>query len=170
MVFLYYEDLFKPLDRLLLLSIALEVEEIAMTLCQSPAISKECWMSLSESRRDKAIEKFKELYGRAPELDYTSEKPFEGDTDKRGNIGKLIAGTQLADRGTMIRKKKLIVQSDLFKVKAIFEKLEKVRNRCAHCSNQLELAKLLPIDRLKDFINSAGLIRRSLVAAIEKRE
>jgi len=48
---LFYRDLFKPLGRLAFLALALEIEDQALTLCQSAPLNQKCWLSISENRR-----------------------------------------------------------------------------------------------------------------------
>lgn len=65
---LFYRDLFKPLGRLAFLALALEIEDQALSLCQSVPINEKCWLSISENRRYKATDLFKRRYGREPKL------------------------------------------------------------------------------------------------------
>jgi hypothetical protein len=65
---IFYKDLFKPLPPLAFLALALELEDQALSLCQSKPIHKSCWLSISDNRKRKAIELFKLRYGREPKL------------------------------------------------------------------------------------------------------
>lgn len=69
----FYRDLFKPLGRLAFLALALELEDQALTLCQSAVINERCWQSISDNRKRKAIELFKLRYKREPKLDGASQ-------------------------------------------------------------------------------------------------
>jgi hypothetical protein len=53
---LFYKDLFKPLGRLAFLALALEIEDLALRLCQATSVIEDCWQSISENRRRKAAE------------------------------------------------------------------------------------------------------------------
>ena len=92
--YLWYRHLFHPVGRLALLALALEIEEQALRLCQHPPYRQDAWQSISDSRRRKAIEVYRHRYGRE------SEAPK--------HIDRLIDCTQLADKGTMIWKRKVI--------------------------------------------------------------
>jgi hypothetical protein len=63
---LFYRDLFKPLGRLAFISVALEIENMALKLCQTPENSERCWHSISDNRKRKAFELFKARYKREP--------------------------------------------------------------------------------------------------------
>ena len=56
---LLYRDLFRPLGRLAFLALALEIEDQALTLCQSVPLRDRCWLAISDNRKQKAIELFK---------------------------------------------------------------------------------------------------------------
>ena len=62
---LFYSDLFKPLGRLAFLALALEIEDLALKLCQASYVIERCWLSISDSRRRKAVELFQFRYKRA---------------------------------------------------------------------------------------------------------
>jgi hypothetical protein len=94
---LRYRDLFKPPGRLAFLALALELEDQALKLCQSASFAESCWLSLSEKRRQNAVELHKQRHG--------SELLQR---DKRQPIRALIACTNLVDKAQMLWKQKLI--------------------------------------------------------------
>jgi hypothetical protein len=101
---LYYRDLFKPLGRIAFLALALEIEDQALTLCESLPIIERCWLSISDNRRRKAIEVFKNRYKREPRSDGGVSDPFRGLQGKRVVPDRvlLIECTNLVDKATMI--------------------------------------------------------------------
>jgi CBS domain len=142
---LRYRDLLHPLGRLAFLALALEIEDQAMRFCQFRPIREHCWHSLSENRRSKAIELFKQRYKRAPRPEKDAHR--------------LIECTNLVDKATMIWKQKLIGQARRSEVLGFFENLRTVRDRCAHPGGE---SYPLPQDKLADFVKSAKSIRTSL--------
>jgi hypothetical protein len=88
--YLEYSHLFHPVGRLAFLALALEVEEQALRLCRHPPFREDAWQSISDNRRHKAIELYRQRYGREPE-------PLK-------HIDRLIDCTKLADKATMIWK------------------------------------------------------------------
>jgi hypothetical protein len=91
---LRYSDLFHPLGRLAFLALALEIEDLALSLCQFEHERERCWQSISDNRRGKATDLFKLRYGREP-------KPGQ-------EVDRLIACTAITDKATMIWKQQLI--------------------------------------------------------------
>ena len=71
--FLEYDDLFKPAGRLAFLSLALEIEDKARMLCQYRALREKAWQSLSQARRDRAIELFRKRYDKLPDNSNTRD-------------------------------------------------------------------------------------------------
>jgi hypothetical protein len=55
---IFYNDLFKPLGRLAFLALALEIEDLALKLCQSAQFRDRCWQSIPDSRKSYAIKIF----------------------------------------------------------------------------------------------------------------
>jgi hypothetical protein len=92
--YLRYRHLFQPVGRLTFLALAVGIEDQALRLCQHPPFRKAAWQSISDGRRCKAIELFKNRYEREP------EQPRD--------IDRLIDCTQLVDKATMIWKTKLL--------------------------------------------------------------
>lgn len=153
-----YDDLFKPIGRLAFLALALEIEDQALRLCQSYSVRASCWKSISDTRRRKAIELFKERYGRSPRRKY---KLFDhGGPDSP----KLIACTNLIDKATMIWKQKLIASVTRADVLGFFYKLQEMRNKCAHPGQH---DALLPKENLANFVVSAFKMRDSLRKAMQ---
>jgi len=144
---LRYRNLFKPLGRLAFLALALEIEDQALSLCQSPSLAERCWLSISYNRRQKAIELYKQRHDRE------SEKDFR----------RLIECTNLIDKATMIWKQQLIASATRTEVLGFFNDLQTIRNRCAHAGNEWEH----PMERLAQFIDSAKRMRGSLRESME---
>jgi len=96
-----YDDSFKPAGRLPFFTLALEIEDQALRLCQSDRVRENCWRAISDNRRHKAAELFEKRCRRPPR----SERAR---CDISDTI-RLIACTNLADKATMIWKEKLIV-------------------------------------------------------------
>ena len=68
----FYSDLFRPLGRLAFLALALEIEDQALSLCQSASLNEKCWQCISDSRKQKAIELFRYRHKREPEFEPTT--------------------------------------------------------------------------------------------------
>ncbi len=147
---LNYNDLFKPLGRLAFLALALEIEDQALRLCQSALIRERCWLSISDNRKCKAIDLFKDRYKREPKLE--SETSFS-------DILRLIECTNLADKANMIWKQKLITSATRADVLGFFHSLKMIRDQCAHPGRD---GALLPKESLAHFVNSAQRMRSSL--------
>jgi hypothetical protein len=65
---LCYEDLFKPIGRIAFLSLALEIEDLALRLCQSPKFREGCWLSISNNRKQMSLGFFEKRYHRKPRI------------------------------------------------------------------------------------------------------
>jgi hypothetical protein len=150
---LYFRDLSKPLVRLAFLALALEIENLALRLCQSD--SKRCWESLPEGRRIKAIELFTNRYGREPNLQRSWE------------LDDLIECTYLNDQASMIWGQRLIVAESRRGLLGFFNKLRRVRDRCAHAN--VYPSSLLPKEELADFLSEAKNMRFRLIESIDAR-
>jgi hypothetical protein len=154
---LRYGDLQHPLARLAFLTLALEIEDLALLLCQSDWAN--CWTSLAASRKEKAREVFKKRYGK--QVSPEEEKSCIWTTRR------LIACTHLVDKANMIWKKKLIPAGSRREVLGFFEDLRKVRDRCAHPGGD-DLV-VLPREKLAKFIQDARAMRENLLASNRSR-
>jgi hypothetical protein len=152
---LRYRDLFKPLGRLTFLALALEIEDLAVRLCQSTFLRAGCWSALSEGRKDKAVEQFK--------LNY--EREVVRGEESSADIFRLIGCTQLKDKASMIWKQRLIAGARQADVLGVFERLREVRDRCAHPG---DYKPPLPKEDLAAFIKSERSLRSSLWEAMQK--
>src|SRR5262249_46005205 len=100
---MFYRDLFRPLGRLAFLALALEIEYQAIKLCQSIPISEKCWLSISDSRRRKALDLFKLRYEREPELEgYDPLARLVASLPLLPDVSLLIGCTTLIDKAHMI--------------------------------------------------------------------
>jgi hypothetical protein len=152
---LRYSDLFKPLARLAFFALAIEIEELALNLCQTK--SEPCWRSISDSRRQKAIDQFKFRHKREP-------KAFP----EFDELIQLIQCTNLADKANMIWKQKLITPATRADVLGFFHRLKIIRDQCAHASGDWSpWGDLLPKESLAHFVNSAKRMRSSLREAMQ---
>jgi hypothetical protein len=149
--YLRYQHLFHPVGRLAFLALALEIEDLALTLCQHPPFREDAWQSISDSRKRKAIERYRDRYGCEPKL------PM--------HIDRLIDCTQLADRAIMIWKTQLISSSRL-ELLGFFHHLGEIRNYCAHPQRLRTFGDPIPKQKLSKFINDAESMRNSLNEAL----
>jgi hypothetical protein len=149
---LRYGDLLHPLGRLAFLTLALEIEDLALLLCQS--IGNGCWKSLPAARKDKARDLFKQRYRREP-------KP-----DDLWDTRRLIECTQLVDKAKMIWKQRFVPAGSRSAVLGFFETLRKVRDRCAHPGGN---ESVLQKEELAKFVHEARAMRESLLASIRSR-
>jgi hypothetical protein len=164
---LFYRDLFKPLGRLAFLALALEIEDQALKLCQSEPLNEKCWLSISETRRHKALEIFKRRYGRDPKLPGDGKAPEEDLIflpRAPSDLSLLIACTQLVDKATMIWKQKLVTPGTRTEILGLVNDLKEVRDQCAHPGGQEEL---VPKERLAHFVNTAKRMRGGLLESIQ---
>jgi hypothetical protein len=148
---LRYSDLFRPLGRLAFLALALEIEDLALSLCQFQPVREQCWLSLSKGRKRKARSLFKLRYGR-------KAKPHE--------IDRLIECTQLTDKASMIWNQKLVVADTRAEVLRFFNVLRKIRDACAHPGTE---GPLLPKEKLAHFVASAKRMRSSLLGSMQTK-
>jgi hypothetical protein len=145
---LRYSDLFKPLARLAFFALAIEIEELALELCQTK--SEPCWLSIPDGRRQKAVDQFKFRHKREPQA--------------FSEFDELIQCTNLADKATMMWKQKLITPPIRADILGFFNSLRKIRDQCAHPGGDLYL---LSTDSLARFLDAAKCMRSSLHNAIE---
>jgi hypothetical protein len=146
---LRYSDLFRPLGRLAFLALALEIEDLALSLCQFQPVREQCWSSISNDRKRKARSLFKLRYGR-------KAKPRD--------FGRLIECTQLTDKAGMIWMQRLIAAGTRAEVLGFFNALRKMRDACAHPGTD---GALLPKGKLADFVASAKRVRSSLLDSMQ---
>src|ERR1700737_753042 len=178
-----YEDLFKPIGRIAFLSLALEIEDLALRLCQSPKFREGCWLSISNNRKQMSFGFFEKRYHRNSTIgeemrdaisnteirDLTEGHPVTSaelfsDYGSQSDVMRLIACTQLKDKATMIWKKKLITGRSKTDVLGFFDELRNVRDSCAHPGHD---ALILAQDRFADFVSSAMRMRKSLEEALQ---
>jgi hypothetical protein len=152
---LRYHDLFRPLGRLAFLAIALEIEDLALRLCQAKSIRQCCFLSLADKRKSKAIELFGLRYEREPKL-----KPDGSFRD----ISELIECTHLVDKANMIWKQKLIAAATRADTLGFFQQLKDIRDRCAHPGGD---TALISQQKLADFVASAKSMRSKLCEAMQ---
>lgn len=150
---LYYGDLSKPLARLAFFALALEIENLALRLCQSD--SEGCWQSLSDGRKKKAIELFMKRHGREPRPEHSWE------------LDKLIECTYVDDKANMIWKQKLIAADSRADVLRFFQGLRRIRDRCAHAD--VDPSPLLGKEELADLLSKAKNMRFRLIESIHTR-
>ena len=154
-----YGDHLHPLGRLALLTLALEIEDLALWLCLSDC--PDCWMSLPEHRQEKARDLFKLRYKDLFKLRYKKEAT-SGDYDTR----RLLECTQLVDKAKMIWNRRLLPTETRASVLGFFETLRKVRDRCAHPGGN---DSVLPKEELTKFVHDARAMREGLLAEIQSR-
>jgi len=148
---LRYRDLFKPTGRLVFLALALEIEDLALRLCESNQFSERCWSAIADNRKQKAIELFKQRYQREPN---DKKQIFEASD----NI-KLLRCTNLVDKANMIWKLKLIPSATRSEILGFFHDLKVIRDKCAHPGDK---DVLVPKESLAKFVAAAKAMRRSL--------
>ena len=148
---LTFSCLSKPLFRICLLALTLELEQAALDLLMLGA--NESWAALGENRRTKAIEVYQLRFRRSPD-------------SKRLPVVNLLECTCFADKGQLLRKRSLLSQEMAAIVKSHFAKAEKIRNMCAHPgSDDLGVA-----DRVEfaEFVRITLTLIHDLEAATER--
>src|SRR6266481_2888062 len=114
---LNYSDLLsKPICLLAFFALTLEIETLALELCQLDP--KASWDCLSKNRQAEAKEIFEKRHGKEP------NSPLE--------LRELINCTQFCDKGTILWKQRLVEVRSRGELQGTFNKLERVRNQCAH--------------------------------------
>jgi hypothetical protein len=184
---LFFEDVFKPIGRIAFLSLALEIEDMALRLCQSAKFSQSCWLSISDNRKQLSLSVFRQRHCRKPDLspkmrelisnpeirDLTeelSDEPFlivlatPGGGRPQSDLTRLIACTHLKDKATMIWKNRLIGGRSKADLLGFFDQLKHVRDNCAHPGHD---DPILDQDCLADFVASAMRMRKDLQEALE---
>ncbi len=150
---LRYTDLFHPLGRLAFLALALEIEDLALRLCQFASTREGCWRAISENRQRKAMDVFKlRNNGCEPQLNR--------------DIAGLIDCTNLVDKANMIWKERLISPATRAEVLRCFHALKEIRDRCAHPGGD---GSLLAKEKLAHFVRSANRMRSSLLESMQVR-
>ena len=170
---LYYHDIFQPLGRLALLALALEIEQLALVLCSMLHLRDQCWGTLTENRQSKAQKLYK----------LRSRHPSKEIKVKVESIKGLIECTSFCDKKTMILKNDLVewnVQDNVDYLgqrpmeittskcfSEIFQKLEEIRDRCAHTGFKNELSEKYPPEVLGKLIELTKDLKKKLAKAIE---
>lgn len=147
---LRYTDLFNPLGRLAFFALALEIEDLALSLCQFAPVREQCWLSISDGRRSKATDLFRLRHGREP-------KPGR-------EVDHLIECTNLVDKANMIWKQRLVAAATRAEVLNFFHELKTVRDRCAHPGTN---GALVAQEELARFVISAKRMRDDLRGAMQ---
>jgi hypothetical protein len=177
-----YNDLFSPLGRLAFLALALEIEDSALKLCRGPDVAEKCWLSISDSRKRKAIDLFQVRHRRKPRLDervraLISDEAVREMTDlpqalsdqntsiaifgqsDRSDASLLVECTHLADKAIMLWKQRLVPSATRADLLGFFNRLKAIRDKCAHPSEE---GTIIPMGELAGFVDSATRIRASL--------
>ncbi len=124
---IHYEDLLGPQFKLCLFALTLELETTALDLAlKDPAAS---WSVLSEGRKRKAMFAYNNRYSREPD-------------PERLPIYQLLGCTMFIDKGTILRKRRLIADGSN-EIDSLFDKADRVRNSCAHTDPDKEFVHLL---------------------------
>lgn len=155
--YLIFSDFFKPLGRLALLALALETEDLALKLCRLPSLAKECWSKLSTKRQTKAAELYELRHGQAPAKD----------ADEYRDVVELIGCTNLTDKRNMIWGAKLATGSRR-EILGVFQKLEDLRNMCAHPGYERRLPEKFSQERLIETVDAAKRMNDSLRQSYEQ--
>jgi len=141
---IHYEDLLGSAFKLCLFALTLELETVALDLAlQKPLDS---WSVLSEGRREKATEVYRDRYKRQPDPE---RLPFD----------HLLGCTTFIDKGTILKKRRLTTYGP-DEIDSAFSEAARVRNSCAHTDPDKDFGRLL-LDRasLLGFINKTeGMI------------
>lgn len=155
---LYFSDIFKPLGRLAFLALALQIEQLALRLCQISGVCERCWKSLPPRRQRKAREQYQRRFGcPAGRISGKNITP-----KVRRVIRSIVGCTYLVDKANMIWKCKLIPSATRSSVLGFFSTLEEIRNLCAHPSAESDLVEALPRERMGEFVRNARKMQGDL--------
>lgn len=135
---LHYEDLFRLPFRLCIFALTLQLEDSALKLASTQP--RESWEVLSESRRQKAEDVYDKRYGRRPDSTHVP-------------LDQLLGCTAFCDKGTIIKKRRLLPTLSGNKIESVFGRADEVRNACAHTNpDQFQGGTVLERENLRDFI------------------
>ena len=95
---LLFDDFYKPLGRLAFLALALEIEELALLLCQLSSLREDCWTAISTTRQQTARRLYTKRHGKRLGRTKLENLPLK----------ELIDCAYLTDKATMIWKCKLV--------------------------------------------------------------
>ena len=162
------DELMSAPARMCLFALILELEERASDLCR--LFPTECVKSLPPGRRESAINTMRHRLGQK-QMDASSLSRHLArigvlsggkwsEAEQAAAVASwIIDSTNLTDKSRMICKCKLIIEPTNTKVKSVFARADRLRNRCAHPG--LESERLpLPFADLVKLVNDAGELIR----------
>lgn len=117
--YVHYDDIFRPMGRLALFGLALEIEDQALKLCTHHEFRERAWQSLPKRRQQNAAQQFIHKY---------QEEPKEDD------YVRLIECTHFTDKANMLWKARLAPATSMGELLGLFNELKQLRNFCAHPS------------------------------------
>lgn len=158
-----FRDLFKLPGVLCLFALAIELENAALDLCR--CFYKECWHVLPEPRRVKA----NELWSRRHDKDASRRDDRLDASGHRAYYEGVIECTTFIDKATMIGKCKLLIDTGRNKLDSVFNRVEEVRNACAHPSENDRLQSLLPAERFVQFVSDCRRLIDSIRMVTPKK-
>ena len=159
-----YGDLFKLPGVCCLFVLVLELETAALRLCCR--FFRQCWSSLPKNRQILAMGVWQKRYGRA----YLRNSNYDDGVSFDRVITQFLDCTCLIDKSTMIRKCGLQFQSSNTQVARIFKRAERLRNWCAHPSDEDEFAPILSRDELAQFVRDCHVMIDDLVTVTPEPE
>ena len=146
--FVNYRGLLGPAFKLLLLGLALNLEDVALGLIRRQP--KQSFLRLSPGRQQKASEVFQ-----MRRID-AKEKPSEKE---------LLYYTSFCDKGFIVAKRKLVATVTNRELTSCFAVAETIRNRCAHTSpSEDDIAQM----DAKSLFKAVSLILRCTAAIAEQ--
>lgn len=135
---LSYYDLFKPMGRVFLLGLTLEIEQLALQLCEYAPESY--WSVLANKRKERALSYFKRTF-----------------PNKIGTPAEWLRHTSFADKSRMIGQMTGLSSVDASLLEEVFAQAEVIRNACAHTS--FDVVGVLEQPRtFSDFVDKSNTV------------
>ncbi len=119
-----YTDLYQMEFIMCLFVMALSFEEAALGMIRAQATGADWWKCLSLERQSKTISLYELRFGRL--LDGCEKLPYDD----------LLECTTCCDKQKIIRKLKLFKDAKANAIHSIFDRVEKMRNNCAHAVSE----------------------------------
>lgn len=125
---LRFPDLTGSIGRIALFSLAIETHEVTLKLCRLPHSVDKGWDGLSRDRKKRLISNQREVY--------RNKQPQELNRDEKQHV---LRKANLRDLAHMIWWAQLLAYDDLAEIRYHFDRLNELRDLCAHPNSDVDL-------------------------------